>query len=214
MHDIDRTFMETNMDDFNFQGEEEESESYGVADEVFADDEVEQLAAELLAVSNEDDLDHFLGGLIKKVGQTVGSAIKSPVGRALGGMLKGVVKRALPIAGTALGNMLVPGVGGMLGGKLASAAGSAFGLEIEGLSSEDQQFEIAKQFVRLASDATKAASQTSPSVNPNAAARTALTRAAQRYAPGLLGAGGLRFRGRATSGRWIRRGPHIVLLNV
>ena len=208
MHDIDRTFMETNdMETFEFQSEEIYGET---SDEVFGEDEVERLAAELLSVSNEDELDHFLGSMLRKVGGAIGSAVRSPVGRALGGMLKGVVKKALPMAGAALGNMVLPGVGGAIGGKLASAAGSMFGLEVEGLSGEDQQFEVAKQFVRLAADATKSAAQAPTSSDPAGAARAALMQSAQRFAPGLLSG---RNGPTGNSGRWIRRGSSIVLLN-
>lgn len=210
MHDIDRTFMESDNETFEFQSEADE---VGETGEVIGEDEVERLAAELLAVSSEEELDHFLGGLFKGISRTVGRAIKSPIGRALGGVLKGVAKRALPIAGSALGNLVVPGLGGMIGGKLASAAGSMFGLEVEGLSQEDQQLEVAKQYVRLTADATQKALAAPPNLDPAAVARQAVASAAERFAPGLIGGAQAR-RGRARSGRWVRKGPVIVLLGV
>lgn len=209
MHDIDRTLMEVNGD-FEFQSEDDES--YETGGDLLGEDEVEQLASELLAVSSEDELDQFLGDFLKGAARKIGKVINSPVGRALGGILKNVAKKALPIAGTALGNLIVPGIGGAIGGKLASKAGSMFGLEVEGLSQEDQQFEVAKQFVRLAADATKNAVTAPPNMDANRAVRQAITQAAQRFAPGLLGRGG-QSRGRASSGRWVRKGSNIVLLN-
>ena len=43
-------------------------------------DEIE-IAAELLEVRDEQELDQFLGNLIKKVGRAVGTAVRSPIGR-------------------------------------------------------------------------------------------------------------------------------------
>ena len=54
----------------------------------------------LLGVANEEELDHFLGDLIKKAGRAVGKFVKSPVGKAIGGVLKTAAKTALPLAGT------------------------------------------------------------------------------------------------------------------
>lgn len=174
-------------------------------------DEREQL--ELLSVSNEEELNYFLGNLIKKAGSAIGSVVRSPIGQALGGVLKQVAKKALPIAGAALGNMLVPGVGGAIGSKLASAAGSMFGLELEGLSQEDREFEVAKQFVRLAGGATSHALRAAQQgVDAQQAVRDAVAQAAARYAPGLLSGGSIA--GGRMSGRWIRRGNKIVLLGV
>lgn len=209
MHDIDRSFMEAESESFEFTGEAE--------GEVFGEAEVEELASELLTISNESELDQFLGDLIKKAGHAVGHFVKGSVGKSVGGLLKGAAKHLLPMAGSALGNLVVPGLGGMIGGNLASAAGSALGLELEGLSQEDQQFEVAKQFVRLAGDCAKTA-LADPGKPPLVAAREAMMKAAQRFAPGLLNEVGPQS-GAASgaarqSGRWVRRGNRIVLYGV
>jgi hypothetical protein len=209
MHHWDRTLMEFQPESDEFT----EEEVWGEGELVFSEEEIEQLASELLAVSNEGELDHFLGGLFKKAGRALGKFVKSPVGRQLGGLLKGFAKKALPIAGSALGNLIAPGIGGAIGGKLASAAGSAFGLETEGLSEEDQQFEIAKQFVRLAGDATKTAVSAPAAANPMAVARHAMARAVQRHAPGFANGTTPAVSGQQ-SGRWVRRGNRIVLYGV
>ncbi len=220
MHDIDRTMGRTNMETaFEFQGEEEaetESEFQGEREAgVFHEEELNELATELLSVSNDKELQQFLGDVFKKVGSAVGSFVSSPVGQQLGGMLKGVAKQALPMVGSALGNMVVPGLGGMVGGKLASAAGQMFGLELEGLSHEDRDFEVSKQFVRLAADAAQSAAQAAPNVPPAQIAKQAITEAAQKFAPGLLGNGnGAVAASGASSGRWIRRGRKIVIYGV
>jgi hypothetical protein len=151
-------------------------------------DEVQEmaLAAELLEVSNEEELEQFLGKLIKGAARVVKKVASSPIGKALGPVLKKVAKTALPIAGAAVGNLIAPGVGGAIGGKLASAAGRVFGLELEGLSPQDREFEVARRFVRFAGSATQRALRMPPRVPPRQAVRTAVASAARRHAPGLL----------------------------
>ncbi len=207
---------DTELDSLEFA---EESEVYGETDTESPFSEVEEmeLAAGLLEITDETELDQFLGSLIKRAGRAVGTVVKSPVGRALGGILKGAAKRALPIAGRAIGTYFGGPAGGAIGGQLASRAGSLFGLELEGLSAEDQEFEVAKQFVRLAGAATKNAVLTPPTTDPQTAAKTAVATAAQKFAPGLLGRGitmGVMPGVRGRSGRWIRRGRNIIILNV
>lgn len=178
-----------------------------------------ELATEFMGINTEAELDRFLGSLIKRVGRTVGGVIRSPIGRAVGGMLKGVARKALPMAGAALGNLVLPGVGGAIGGQLASAAGRMFGLELEGLSQEDREYEVARRFVQLAADVVRHAAQTPANIPPTQAAGQAIAAAAHRFAPGLLpavqsaartvaGVPGPAQRG----GRWIRRGRAIIVL--
>jgi len=141
-----------------------------------------ELAAELLSATNEAELEQFLGGIIKGAKKL----FKSPVGRALGGILKGVAKKALPMVGGALGSMVAPGIGTAIGSSLGSAAGNLFGLELEGLSNEDREFEVARRVVRLASAATRHAATAPPHIHPMTVARRSVAMAAQRHAPGLL----------------------------
>ena len=105
-----------------------ETEWGGEAESVLSEADEMALAAELLEITNEAELDRFLGGLIKKVGGTVGKFVKSGTGKAIGGVLKGVAKKALPIAGKVAGGVFGGPLGAMIGGGLASAAGSALGL--------------------------------------------------------------------------------------
>src|SRR5262245_21897254 len=146
----------------------------------------DEFASALLEVRSDQELDHFLTNFIKKAAATIGRAVSSPVGQALGGVLKQVAKRALPIAGGALGTFLGGPAGGMIGSKLASMAGDVFGLEYEGLSPEDRDFEIARRFVRFAGHAAKRAARAPRQIHPRAAAKAAVIDAARRYAPGLL----------------------------
>ena len=144
-----------------------------------------ELAMELLEVSNEAELEQFLGNLFKRVGQGVGRFMKSSTGRALGGMLKNVAKKALPVAGGALGS-IVPGVGTAIGSTLGSMASQLFEVELESLGEEEAEFEAARRFVRFASSAARNAATAPRSAPPQAVARAAVVSAARRHAPGLV----------------------------
>lgn len=146
----------------------------------------DELASEFLEISNDQELDHFLGSLISKAAKGIGKFVASPAGKALGGILKQVAKKALPIAGGALGTFIGGPAGTALGGKLASMAGDAFGLEAEGLSGEDRDFEVAKRYVRFAHDAARRMAAAPATANPHAVAKAAIVEAAKRHAPGLL----------------------------
>lgn len=224
MHDIDRTQLEHDIDRTQLEAGAYGSE-FGEATEI-GEEETEaalgesplneaqeiELASEFLEASNEAELEQFLGNVFKTVGSTVGRFVRSDTGRALGGILKDAARQALPIVGGAVGQWISPRGGRAAGADIATQAGRLFGLELEGLSSEDREFEVARQFVRFASTAAKQATVAPPAVSPVAAARNAASAAARVYAPGLLS----RLQGRSTrlwprSGRWVRRGRTIVL---
>jgi hypothetical protein len=220
MHDFDRTQLELNPETEYFEYEQYETEGE-YSSEVLGEGELLELSAELLEVRDEQELDRFLGNLIRRVGSTIGKVVRSPIGRAVGGMLKGVVKKALPLAGGALGTFVGGPIGAQLGSNLASMAGSALGLEAEMMNQEDREFEGAKQFVRLAANAVQRATAAAPSADPRTVAQSAVTQAVQSLAPGLLqaagrgiGAGNGNGGVGGRSGRWLRRGNRIVLLGV
>lgn len=199
---------------FEWGGEAEWGEAEWVGEaEVFSEAELMELAGELLEVTDEAELDRFLGGLIRKAGRAVGGVIRSPVVKAIGGVLKGVAKRALPIAGGVLGGFVGGPLGAKIGSGLASAAGSALGLEAETMSSEDREFEGAKNFVRMAGDAVKSAASAPTTVNPTAVAQKAIMTAAKKLAPGLLGMGPWPAGKLGRGGRWLRRGRNIIIFD-
>lgn len=232
MHDIDRTQMEYNPEtgfetsQEQFEGEQFEDEQFEYGEtaewgEVFSEAELMEVAAELLEIRDEAELDRFLGNLIRRAGSAIGKVVKSPVGQAIGGILKGAAKKALPIAGAALGGWVGGPIGAKIGSGLANVAGKALGLELEALSAEDREFEGAKQFVRFAGQTVKNAAAAPPTANLRAVANAAAAAAAKKFAPGLLtgavGAGmppsGMAY-GRGASGRWVRRGNRIILFGV
>lgn len=208
-------------EDEQYEDEQYEDEQYQQESEwgeVLNENEVMELTAELLDVTNEAELDLFLGKLIKRVGKAVRKVVKSPIGRAVGGVLKGVAKKALPIAGGAVGTFFGGPLGAKIGSGLASAAGNALGLEYESLNQEDLEYEGGKQFVRLAANTVRNAVSAPSSVNPRSAAQTAAIKAAQKYAPDLLRAGSgsavsSKIPGKRHRGRWIRRGRNIIIIN-
>jgi hypothetical protein len=200
---------------FEWSGENE----WGGETETFSEAEAGELANELLGVSNEAELDRFLGDLISKAGHALGQAVRSPVGQAIGGLLKGAAKKALPMAGAALGGYFGGPLGAQIGGGLANAAGNALGLEAE-TEGEDREFEGAQTFVKMAGDAVKTALAAPAATNAAAAARAAVTAAVQKHAPGLLApAGGAIGAAKGEGhhggrvGRWVRHGQNIIILN-
>jgi hypothetical protein len=205
MHDIDRAL-------FEFEGEAPEGE--------FSDNRELALAGELLEINSEDELDQFLGKLVSSAVSAGRAFVKSDAGRAVGGLLKTAAKKALPQIGQAVGDYFVPGAGGAAGAKAGAFVGKALGLELEGLSGEDRQFEVSRAFVRFADEVARSAAAAPRSVPPAVAASRAASTAAAHHLPGLVPAvqrmrppGGPPTPGRPRSGRWVRRGSSIVLLN-
>jgi hypothetical protein len=218
---------EFNMEFLNeFQGEQEYQGELPESREL-------ELANELLSISNEQELNQFLG----KIGRAVGNFARSSAGKMIGKALKSVAKKALPWAAGALGTFVGGPVGGAIGSKLGTMATKLFELELEGLSPEDREFEVARAYVRFASDALRrgaAIARSNPSAQANQIVRTALKQSASQYAPGLLnkaagmgrgqnGSGmlagtGSRVNGngfpRGSKGSWVRRGRAIVLYEV
>src|SRR5438045_6845863 len=78
--------------------------------EIFSETSEMDLAAELLAVRDEQELDQFLGELVRTVARRIGSAVPPPVAPAvkdiLKGMLKNVAPRAVSAAATLAGGPL------------------------------------------------------------------------------------------------------------
>ena len=210
------------MHDIDLGGEAESFEAAG-EEESFAEmqlDEAEEteMAAELLSVGSEAELEQFFGDLVKKVGSAIGSVVKPAGINFLTRTLKGLAKKALPQVGAAIGGLIGGPSGGRVGGALASQAGRAFGLELEGLSPEEAEYEMARQFCRFAADAAKNLVQKPSAANPAQAARSALVEAAKRHAPGLVptlrtaNGHAVEAAAGAQSGRWVRRGNKLIVI--
>jgi hypothetical protein len=227
MHDIDRTQLESEqyeaMHDIGstqLESAQQEAPSFEVSQEsegFFGETPLHEvhemeLASELLEVTNEEELEEFLNNVFRAVGSTIGRFARSDTGRALSGILRDAARQTLPVVGGAVGSLIAPGRGGPIGSQLAQQAGALLGLELEGLSPQDQEFESARQFVRFAGNAYANAAAAPPDVSPAAAAQRAAAGAAQTFAPGLTAGAqqreeelrGFRARPRYASGRRAR----------
>jgi hypothetical protein len=230
MHDIDRIRLETESETGMFEAGPFEAEQlefaqaetpYGETGEVLGETEQMELASGLLEVTSEAELDRFLGDLIGRAGQAIGKFVRSPEGQAIGGILKGAATQVLPGIGSAVGGYFGGATGAKLGRDVASAAGRAFGLELEGLSGEDRDFEVARRYVNFAAEAVKNLALAPPGLDSRASANAAVVAAAKTHAPGLLSP---RQAGMepppysplpaGQSGRWMRRGNKIVLYGI
>lgn len=152
----------------------------------FSEAEEVDLAMELLSVSSEEELDQFLGKMfksawkgIKKVGSVVGK-----IAKPLGGVLKGLAKKALPFVGGALGSFIpIPGVGTALGSALGGALSQALEAEFGEMDQEQQEFEMARRFVRIAGTAAQLAAQAAPGQDATGTVRQAVTDALRSHMP-------------------------------
>lgn len=211
-------------DEGEYESEYEyEADQYAqAADSPLSDEEEMEYAMGLLEVSSDEELEQFLGGLLKraargarKIARRGRRFLRSRAGRRLKRLARGVARRGLRAAGRAAGTFFGGPLGGAIGGRLASAAGRSLGLELEGLSPEDQEFEVARQVVRFAAGATNAAVEDNERGTPSdEALRRGVVAAAKRHAPGLLRSSPQLRRSPGSSGRWIRRGNRIILSGV
>ena len=79
-----------------FEGE------FSSTSELLSEAEEMELAMELLGVSNEDEMDQFLGKMFKGIGRGLkkaGRFLRKKVLPKIGGALKGLAKKALPFVG-------------------------------------------------------------------------------------------------------------------
>jgi hypothetical protein len=131
------------------------------AEEALGEAEVADLASRLLNVRTDAQRDHLLGAALI---EGSGGALSRPVGAALGGLLKSLARPNL---------------------FRRAPAREALEAELEGLSGYELEFEAARRFVRLASEAARNASEDRAMGHPHLVARSALAAAADAYAPSL-----------------------------
>lgn len=197
----------------------------------FSEEEEAELAFELLSVQSQEEMDEFLGKLIKRVGRKFKKGFKRFTRNPFRFIKKGlrkVARFALPVAGRVAGSFFGGPLGGRIGRKFGRMASRFFEIELEGMSPEDQEFEIARRFVRFSGAATRHAMRNAARMNPARAARVGFKQAARRHAPGMLKParrrgrrGGMRqhrgskgYGGHSATGRWIRKGDRVMLLGV
>jgi len=144
--------------------------------------------------------------------------VRSTEGQAIGGILKGAASRSCRQSISTVGGYFGGATGAKFGGDTARAAGRAFGLELEGLSGEDREFEVARRYVNFAGEAVKnlAMAPSGRTRERRPMRRRWLRRKPMR--PGLLSPrqAGIEPQTYSSypsgqSGRWMRRGNKIIL---
>lgn len=141
---------------------------------VFNNIDAMSLAIDLLEVNTKPQLNPAVRRIVRRATQVIGRPLSNPVAMALSNLLETAVRVALPDKGTGLA----------AAGSRAPAKARFFGLELEGLSPEDQEFETAKAFVRFAGEAVRRATSVPDQVPPRRAALMAAMQSARWLAPG------------------------------
>jgi hypothetical protein len=134
-----------------------------------------EAATELLEVAGRPALPALLARLLRNAAQAAGGSVD----RAVEGELVRLLQRAARVALPAASPTARDG---------ATQASRFFGIELEGLSPEDQEFESARRFIQLIEAAAGDAAVASQRLPPAIAAWLAVSRAAKRFAPGWLAA--------------------------
>lgn len=146
-----------------------------------------ELALEMLEIRTDEELEEFLGKLIRSVGRGLQRFTKSPLGKSITGVLRGVAKQALPLVGGVAGSFVAPGLGSAIGGRLGSMAANLLEAEeLEVLSPAEAELEAARRYVRFARSTTRGALNGPRNLPAPVATRRAATAAARRHAPALV----------------------------
>jgi hypothetical protein len=229
MHDLDRQQLEHEQERLL---DEHETGELTEAQEM-------ELASQFLEIASEEELEEFLGDLFQRAKAAAGD-VYAAAGRAYNSDL--VQQQVIPALKTAA-RTYGPGVLGGIAERYAPGTGKQVSAgaklladrwlreELEGLSGEDREFEIARRYVRFAIEALHRALRVPARVPAPVAARIVVSDAARSHVPGLVphvpallaatpGAGpsngGPRGAGRfeggpSSTGRWVRQGSSVVI---
>jgi hypothetical protein len=137
------------------------------------------LAAELLNAAGRPSFHALLGRLVRSAASASGRALDDSVANELVKLLQVAARHALPA-------LNAPGSTTLHTSPPTKRIARFFGIELEGLSPEDQEFELARRFAQLATEAVRQAALAPKHLPPVAIARRAAARAARRYAPGWV----------------------------
>ncbi|MCI5146272.1 MAG: hypothetical protein D3923_12260 [Candidatus Electrothrix sp. AR3] len=173
----------------------------------------------MLNVSSDAELDQFLGKVFKRVVRKVRKFRRyaKPAWR----LFRKIGKRVLPYAGAAVGAYFGGPAGAAAGRRLGRFAGSRLEMELEGMSGEEMEFEVARRLVRTISATAKKTIKAPEEVKPDVAVKKAAASAVQKFMPYYRRSrqrkygksfGMQRRSGRSgRSGRWVRRGNSIII---
>jgi hypothetical protein len=111
-----------------------------------------ELAAQLLDVVNPAELEAFIGRLVAETARRTGRPLSAAAESTIVAELRRTAERTLPALRVAVGQRTLPPEP-----VATQTASRMFGIEPEGMSPEDRDFEIARQFVGFAqSEAARA----------------------------------------------------------
>ena len=163
-------------------------------------------------MTNETELEAFLGRLVDDVARGSGGRISADSARASDGGPQADGRADVADADDRVRRR--HRARAMAGRSPVSTAARVYGLELEGLSAEDRDFEIARQFIRFAEAAARRGGEPTVSAPDR--------RCCQRGGRGRRA--GVRTRAAASpardpdrpaaSGPWVRRGNTIVLIGL
>jgi hypothetical protein len=207
--------------DFEYADEFEYSDEY--SDEMSNETDDETLAYELLAAESDQELDQFLGGLVRRAAAGARRFISSPQGKQIGSDFRDGIKafgrKMIPSLGRNTGGYFGERYGGPKGGQYGSRAGhnvgkwalDRLGWDEEMMTPDQMELEVAKKVVQVAKTAANAAVNAAQAKkgNPRAIVHAAINSAARRV---LNSPSGKKSSGSRQSGRWVRRGSKIVIL--
>ncbi|MGH8787461.1 MAG: hypothetical protein ACREYA_20560, partial [Cupriavidus necator] len=114
-----------------------------------------EFAIAALEVSDERSLRDYLRGLVAHAARATGRPVPAPVMSALVGLLAQTARHVLPAHVRRVGPGAALAPAAVLHDGTVQKAGRLFGLELEGLSPEDKEYEAARHFVRFAADAVR-----------------------------------------------------------
>ena len=204
MHDLDRTLRtydnesESDMEweagdyeeeydtegeydqEYDQEFEPEYDQEYDRESGALSEEEENELAAELLTLSNEAELDQFLGKFLKRIGGGLKKAF-NPLRK----VLRPLAKKLLPIAGTAVGTFFGGPAGAAIGGKAGAFASKLFETDFESMPAGEREMDVARRFIRFASAAAQEVADAPDDADPNDVTKTAVANAASAHAPGL-----------------------------
>ena len=170
---------------------------------VVFDTESAGLAAELLNAAAGPQLAATLRRLVRV--HAAPAALDPAAAASLVALLRSAARQALPLVSAATARQA---------GTTYKRMGRFFGIELEGLTPEDQEFELARRFAQLTREAAQQLARAPAGLPPAAAARWAAGRAARRFAPGWTQVRDSAGAATSTSaGRWVRHGAGLTVLN-
>jgi hypothetical protein len=214
MHDLDRQQLE------QWEREGLVAESTGQLGSQLSEAQEMALASELLEINSEEELEQFLGDLWDRTKAAASQVYNSSAVQSAIPGLKAVGRAVLPKVASFVANRYAPGTGDIAGAGVQAAVDQWLKEELEGLSGEDRELEIARRFVRFANAALQRAAQSPPRVPAPTAAQIAVADAARQDMPGVVPFLSQLFgtapvsgetNGGASSGRWYREGSSIVI---